>query len=152
MASPGSTLDTTNHYTLSRMTTADRKKQVELIRSTFRALDNQFQQNKYSYFPRAIMLAATASEKAHRTTTFGEPRQWGISVENAAMLFTVRGLAQYLTDSPLPQLKDILGLRLEYAYAASAVAGHEEELRAFYEKENRLAQVLALDYAALVKA
>ncbi len=126
----------------------EKKAIIEFIRSTFRALSNQFDNRDFKSFVSECFNAAKAEEKKHRSIS-----KYGLTVDDAAMLFTVRNLAELLAPGyeKMPDLRDLLTKNLSFMTAAAAVIYYKAELTKFYAQDDRLAKGVALDYFAMIK-
>lgn len=108
--------------------------------------------NNIRWTPYADLYLAenVAEEKAHRGSST-HPR--GLTVNEAARLFAVKGLAEHLTGATKPpRVRDYLSFRRSCFTAAALWLNYRKEIRAaFKEAKVNPAEVAALDYAELVK-
>jgi hypothetical protein len=124
------------------MTKAEARK---IIAAAFGAITH-IQDGFYTVAERLQDMNA-ASEKQHRNGRAG----FGLSVREAARLFTVRHLAEALEKPDRYSIDDILSIRTECLYAQAYAKKHAPEIRTSWLRAGvNMADILALDYADLV--
>ena len=126
-----------------------KRQDLQLIDKAFyaleRALESKADRDWRTYFQQNV-----EEEKGHRRFGSGFGAN-GITRNQAAKLFCVRQIAQYLNGDPAPKTDDIFSLRLSIYYAYALAARYPEQITAALEPFD-LQALLALDYAELNKA
>lgn len=102
-------------------------------------------------YGRQYLALNVREEKDHRRFC-PDGVKCGLTLPQAARLFCVKQLADYLTGEPEPTVKDFISFRHSAFMAASLVANYRTELqKAFQEAGVKEEDCAALDYAALNK-
>ena len=127
-----------------------KRQQIALIDRAYAALDvlnNQVMSPlRDNYFKQNL-----DEEKGHRHFCPDGVR-CGLATRQAARLFAVRQIAQFLNGEKAPEPREWLHLRPSYLTACALVAEYREQImRAWGEVNVCVADVLALDYAELNK-
>lgn len=123
-----------------------KKQQVTLLRQAFDRLPEM--RSGFRSMKDALLDILTADEKHHRQ---GRGRA-GISINDAAKLFAVRWIAEYMKHPHRrPALKDYMVMRPGVFLAASLVENFEQEIRVAWMGID-IDALLALDYAKLMEA
>ena len=129
--------------------TTSRAQSLKTIEKAYNALP--YMSDGFKEVKRVLFEANLTGEKQHRK--FTSPRSAGFSTTAAAKLFTVRHLAESLENPDRYSVDDILCIRLECLKAQAYAKRHREEITAAWSAAGiDRAEVLALDYAELMKA
>ena len=123
-----------------------RKEAMKLVDSIFYSPEFDAPQHDFDTVRDAMYRLELAAEKQHRKFTRGKA---GLTVPEAARLFTVQHIAEGLAKPDRYTVADVLWIRLECLKAQAYANEHREAFLAAYG--DRLADVLALDYAELMK-
>lgn len=128
----------------------NKKQQIQLIARAFVALD--VLNNKVMAPLRDRYFAENREEeKGHRNFCPAGVR-CGLSVNDAARLFAVRQIAQFMAGEKAPEPSDWLHVRKSYLTACALVAEYRADIeKSWAEFGIAVSDVLALDYAELNK-
>lgn len=126
--------------------------QTKLARKAYDALEPLNNITWQSYREQLLKLCI-AEEKDHRgfMSDFRESHTADTaSVMDAAKLFAVKRLAEYLTGDPMPKGKDFLHIQKSCFMAAGIVDEYAERVRACWQGFD-IKELAALDYTQIVK-
>lgn len=122
-----------------------KKEALTIITAVFSQIDGP--QDGFSTVRDRLYILELASEKEHRRGRAG----FGLTVAQAAKLFTVRHIAEGLEKPDRWTIDDINAIRLEALKAQAWAKKHRAEfLAAFAAAGVTVDEVLALDYAELM--
>lgn len=110
-----------------------------------RALESKADRDWRTYYQQNL-----DEEKGHRRFKFTSVSD-GITAPQAARLFCVRQVAEYVNGDKAPDVSEIFSLRLSLYMACALVARYREQITAALTPFD-LQSVLALDYAELNKS
>jgi len=126
----------------------NKRDSLKVIQAVFSQIDGP--QDGFSTVRDILYRLEMASEKDHRRGRYGKQ---GLTVAQAAKLFTIRHIAQGLEKPDRWSLDDINSIRLEALKAQAYAKRHRAEFLAAFEAAGvTVAEVLALDYADLMGA
>jgi len=123
-----------------------RKDALKIIEAVFSQIDGP--QDGFSTVRDHLYRLELASERKHR---LGRYSGWGLTVPQAAKLFTIKHIAEGLEKPDRWTIDDINAIRLEALKAQAYAKYHRDAfLAGFGAAGVTVAEVLALDYADLV--
>lgn len=127
------------------------KEKIRLIDSAYSALEFLNNQD-WTNHRETLFAMCLEEEKRHRSAGFGRHHPNAVSATEAAKLFSVKRVAQYLArECRMPRGKDFLHYQRSCFYAAGLVDKYRKEIRKAWRKLPVKA-LAALDYCEFVKA
>lgn len=122
--------------------------QIQLIRDAYAALPPMHT----GFTTEAEKLYRICEESEHQHRRGAQfARRFGITVDVAAQLFTVKCIADGLT-GPTYKPEDLLRTRLEFVYGQGVARKYRHEIRAAWKAAGiKLADLQLVDYAELMK-
>lgn len=130
------------------METMSKKDQIKLINEAYSKLD-VLNNITWTHYRDNLFREHLAGEKQHdRMRPEGTTR--GITLSEAARLFVVHWIAEYLQGKKAPEVADYINMRHEAFTSYSLVARYREEIEKAW-KDTDVKALTELDYAELMK-
>lgn len=110
------------------------KQQINLIRAAFDRL-HVLNNITWSNYQDQLLKTCAEEERSHRGSgpDFAKNHPGAISVADAARLFAVKRIAEYMSGEPVPEIKYFLSMQRSVFFAASLVANYRERIASAWE-------------------